>query len=130
VIVRPPLLSSAQALLRGMVTLALVGACANNSGPDQSAVPTTTGAVAPTTGQPSRVVAKIHTGSTPCGIVEAAGLVWVTEAQTGTLLGINPTTHAIIGRTTLASTAHDRLSSQPQPAASGWRARTTAVSRS
>lgn len=89
---------------RWIVVLSLVSACASPGTPARSASPSPTGALPPVTGQPSQVVAKVRTGGTPCGIVEAFGSVWVTDAQNATLLRINPRTHAIIGRTPLAGT--------------------------
>ena len=43
----------------------------------------------------SQVVAKVPTGGQPCGIAEAAGSIWVTDATNGKLLRVDPSSNTI-----------------------------------
>src|SRR5207247_2618014 len=52
----------------------------------------------------TQIVTKIATGGQPCGIAEAGGSVWVTEAQGARLLRIDPATNKVVGWTALDST--------------------------
>jgi YVTN family beta-propeller protein len=89
--------------------LALLAGCGGSSTPASApstppAPPPATGTLAPSAGTPSTVTARVHTGGQPCGVVAAAGSVWVTDAAAGQLLRINPTTSAVVQRTPLDRT--------------------------
>jgi len=53
-------------------------------------------AAAPTANSP--VVARVTTGGSPCGIAGTPGAVWVTDAEAGELLRLDPATNAVTGR--------------------------------
>jgi streptogramin lyase len=65
-----------------VAALLLVTAC---SGGSPSSTPTPTATLPPG-------VRAVHLGGTPCGIAEAAGAAWVTDAATATLYRVDPTT--------------------------------------
>src|SRR5262249_44288860 len=52
----------------------------------------------------SSVVARIVTGGNPCGVGEGGGSVWVSDAERGELLRIDPATNTVVGRTKLDAT--------------------------
>lgn len=66
----------------GVAALLVVAACSGGS-------PAT--APAPTAALPSGV-RSVHLGGTPCGIAEAAGAAWVTDAATASLYRVDPAT--------------------------------------
>jgi YVTN family beta-propeller protein len=90
-----------------LLVLVLSSACASSTGaagsarPTPSAAPVPTGVVAPVRGAPSSVVARIATGGQPCGVVGAQGSVWVTDAEKGVLLQIDPRRNTVVRRTPL-----------------------------
>jgi streptogramin lyase len=51
--------------------------------------------MAPVDGTPTVVVSKVQVGGQPCGVLAAAGSVWVTDAGAGTLKRIDPRTHRV-----------------------------------
>jgi YVTN family beta-propeller protein len=63
-------------------------ACGGSSGGGTAAPPHTPTA-AP--GPHSTVVARLHVGTNPCGVATANGAVWVSDAATGVLYRIDPT---------------------------------------
>jgi YVTN family beta-propeller protein len=98
-VIRTCLLAVVTALLTGC------GGSAPASAPGAPPVPSpATGAVAPSVGSPSTVTARVRTGGQPCGVVAAAGAVWVTDAASAQLLRISPTTKAVVRRTSLDRT--------------------------
>ena len=72
-----------------LLVVALTG-CGGASTPDAASTGT-----APATGDPAYVVARVRTGTAPCGILVAAGKVWVSNYGDGTLVTIDPATHAV-----------------------------------
>jgi streptogramin lyase len=59
--------------------------------------------MAPVDGTPTAVVGKVQVGGQPCGVLAAAGSVWVTDAGAGTLQRIDPRTHRVIATTRVSS---------------------------
>lgn len=70
-----------------LLAVALAG-CGGTPTPDATA--TTAG-----TGDPAYVVARVRTGAQPCGVLGAAGKVWVSNYGDSTLVAIDPVTHAV-----------------------------------
>jgi streptogramin lyase len=49
-------------------------------------------------------VAKVRVGGQPCGVLAAAGSVWVTDAAEGLLKRIDPSTHRVVSTTRVTQT--------------------------
>jgi YVTN family beta-propeller protein len=94
-----------------LLALVLVTGC----GTDPAAPPATTatatspgpaagtaGPLAPANGRPSTVAAKVTVGGQPCGVVAAAGSVWVTDAERARLVRIRG--DKVVARTALDET--------------------------
>jgi streptogramin lyase len=61
-------------------------------------IPAVLAAVAAIVATPgTEVVAKLDLGGEPCGVVGAAGSVWVSDAAAARLLRIDPATNAVAG---------------------------------
>lgn len=72
-----------------LIALVLVS-CAKNAAPAAPLSPSPSGSLAPfALGRPSTVTEKVTTGGQPCGVVAAAGSVWVTDAEGARLLRIS-----------------------------------------
>jgi DNA-binding beta-propeller fold protein YncE len=50
------------------------------------------------------IVGAVRTGGQPCGVASARGSIWVSDAQRGLLLRINPSTHRVTSTTKLDAT--------------------------
>jgi streptogramin lyase len=61
------------------------------------------------------VVAKIPVGGNPCGVVEAAGAIWVSDAAAGKLVRIDPATNEAGERYDLAPLPCERRSARSGP---------------
>jgi YVTN family beta-propeller protein len=86
--------------------LLLAAGCGGGDGeatPSPGASPTV-GPLAPLTGSPTAVVAKVPVGGQPCGVLSAAGSVWVTDASEGLLRRIDPATHRVVSTTRVTQT--------------------------
>ncbi len=60
--------------------------------------PAETGPFTPAVGAPSKVVAKIDVGGSPCGVAVAAGSAWVSDAERNSLVQIDLGTNTVTGR--------------------------------
>ncbi|HUR50757.1 MAG TPA: hypothetical protein VMZ11_01410 [Mycobacteriales bacterium] len=88
-----------------VLALALLAGCGGGGGgggshatpatPPPSTSPTV-GPMAPVTGSPTQVVAKMSVGGQPCGVLAVAGSIWVTDAAAGVLRRIDPQTHRVV----------------------------------
>jgi streptogramin lyase len=76
--------------IRALVLAVLLAGC-SGGGSGGEARPTPTGNQAE----------RIRTGGSPCGVVTAAGSVWVSDAADGRLLKVDPVTHAFTQTATL-----------------------------
>lgn len=75
-----------------LLAAATLPGCGHSAKPHASPSPSTSLApdapLTPASGQPSQVALKVLVGGQPCGVVAAAGSVWVTDAQRAVLLRI------------------------------------------
>ncbi len=95
-------LLAATACSGGDVAATPTGAATAPRSPAPSAAPS--GPVRPLIGEPSEVVAKVAVGGQPCGVVAAAGAVWVTDAQSATLVRIDAASNAVVTSTPVDAT--------------------------
>jgi len=68
--------------------LVLVAGCGGTPAPSATAA-------SGTGGDPAYVVARVRTGSQPCGVLVAAGKVWVSNYGDSTLVSVDPVTRAV-----------------------------------
>jgi streptogramin lyase len=80
--------------VRRLLPLLLLAACSSGS---------TSSAPSPTPSLPAGV-RSVHLGGAPCGVAEAAGAAWVTDASSATLFRIDPATLKAEKRATLDPT--------------------------
>ncbi len=66
--------------------------------------PAKTGPFTPEAGAPSKVVAKVDVGGSPCGVAVAAGSAWVSDAERNSLAQIDLATNKVIGRQRVSAT--------------------------
>ena len=74
----------------------LLAGCSSSPARTGSGTPGTTASPTPSSAPPqlSHVDVRIHVGGSPCGIADAAGALWVSDAADARLLRIDPVTHA------------------------------------
>lgn len=86
----------------------LLTACSSGSTPaavpSTTAPPATVGPLAPATGPPSAVIAKVRLGGQPCGVLAEGRSVWVTNAETGMLHRIDRATQRLVASTRVGTT--------------------------
>ena len=86
---------------RVLVTCLLLAACSSKATP--VAVPVARPVASPSSQLPAGV-RSVHVGGTPCGIAEATGAAWVTDAATATLFRVDPATMRAEKRAALDAT--------------------------
>jgi YVTN family beta-propeller protein len=96
-----------------VLVAALVAACGSGGESSEARSPSAspsaspspvTGPVGPLDGTATEVVGKVEIGGQPCGVLVAAGAVWVTDAQEGLLRRIDPVSHRVLGTTSVSPT--------------------------
>ena len=85
-------------VIAALSMILLMSACGSGARDDSSSEPTSTPRITQTTSapaDPAYVTGRVTTGRKPCGVVGAAGRVWVSNYGDNTLVWIDPVTLAV-----------------------------------
>lgn len=105
---RRPARLAAVAVVPVVLVVGLGGCCASTSSPSTSSTSSSPATTASALPDGAALVAS--TGGQPCGVLATASAVWVSLADTGTLLRLDPKTGATLGSTALDRTPCEILS--------------------
>jgi streptogramin lyase len=76
-----------------LISVSACGSGSGNSGSPLTSPPSTSVTAAdPETGDPAWVTGRVTTGSQPCGILGAAGKIWVSDLGNDDLVSVDPRT--------------------------------------